>query len=93
MKNGYWVLIVTVVLIIGIFSLAPVSAAGQAARKEAAAPRAAAGPLPRTPDGRPDLGGYWNLPPGHAFCIEGTTLRLHTCSGKLRGRLWRNQFQ
>src|SRR5438105_14125375 len=30
--------------------LAPVSAWAQS------------GPLPRTPDGKPDLGGYWNLP-------------------------------
>ena len=52
--------------VVGVLSLGSLPATGQAGRGAASSVdrlRAAAGPAPRTPDGKPDLRGHWIAPP------------------------------
>src|SRR6202140_5755038 len=46
---------------IALLSLLPVPAAAQAGQSAASAAAAASKPTPRTPDGHPDLSGFYNL--------------------------------
>jgi hypothetical protein len=69
MKNGIFVL--AVALGVGISFVIPVTSHGQDGPKEGdgkggkgrgGAPAVPAGPMPRLPDGHPDMQGYWNGP-------------------------------